>query len=425
MRDIYGNKTRLPQFGETARGMFQPAPVAPAAPKPDIIEIGGNARYARKAADMTKENLKGFKPSGRDNISGPAYTFLQGLRPFQEKYAADKESEKQRAMVDALKASGGWKDEEVALLMTGEPTIIQGLMNARNKREFLAAKTAADIKLAERKAELKVANGAQGGSWSASEIRWMEMPDGTRKAYAYDQKAPAGKNLVPLELPEGARLVTRTEIEADREGKKAGARQREKDIAKAAPEYRKVLAQSSIIERSLAAIENDPLTKEFVGMLQDNVPVISEEAAGWRKRIDQLAGQTFLQAYNDLRGGGQITEAEGAKAEAAYARLTTSQSYPEFLQALNDLRHIVKLGVTRAAADAGDKDAQERLRTVYSVEEAQRVYDEQQKKIDDLNKKRDRNEGTPPQPTAEDVRKAWKAGDEVAPGIVFKGPSGG
>jgi len=55
----------------------------------------------------------------------------------------------------------------------------------------------------------------------------------------------------------------------------------------------------------------------------------------------QLEGQAFLEAFESLKGGGQITQIEGEKATAAKARLDRAQSDQEYAQALNDLRGIV------------------------------------------------------------------------------------
>lgn len=51
------------------------------------------------------------------------------------------------------------------------------------------------------------------------------------------------------------------------------------------------------------------------------LPNVTPEAQELQSRVDQVQGRTFLQAFNDLRGGGAITENEGAKATAAYNRL--------------------------------------------------------------------------------------------------------
>ena len=51
---------------------------------------------------------------------------------------------------------------------------------------------------------------------------------------------------------------------------------------------------------------------------------------------DQLSGNNFLEAYETLKGGGQITQIEGIKAEQAQARFNAAQSEEEFLAALTE-----------------------------------------------------------------------------------------
>jgi ribosomal protein S17E len=74
--------------------------------------------------------------------------------------------------------------------------------------------------------------------------------------------------------------------------------------------------------------------------LQGYLPGTDE--AGFKTLYDQLKGKTFLKAYETLKGGGQITEVEGAKGEAALARLGTAQSEEEFLVALQDFKDVVR-----------------------------------------------------------------------------------
>ena len=69
--------------------------------------------------------------------------------------------------------------------------------------------------------------------------------------------------------------------------------------------------------------------------------------------LNQIKGQTFLQAYQSLKGGGTITEIEGNKAEAALARLDQYQSDEDFAGALNDLQDVLKSGLDRARSRAG------------------------------------------------------------------------
>lgn len=79
------------------------------------------------------------------------------------------------------------------------------------------------------------------------------------------------------------------------------------------------------------------------------------EQRGFVNLVDQAKGQVFLQAFNSLRGGGQITEAEGAKATQALARLDRAQSPKDFDAALDDLEEIINAGLSRARVSTGGR----------------------------------------------------------------------
>lgn len=68
--------------------------------------------------------------------------------------------------------------------------------------------------------------------------------------------------------------------------------------------------------------------------------------------VEQIQGKAFLEAFATLKGGGQITEVEGAKATAAIARLNRAQSKQAFVQALNELYSIAQKGLERAQKKA-------------------------------------------------------------------------
>lgn len=74
--------------------------------------------------------------------------------------------------------------------------------------------------------------------------------------------------------------------------------------------------------------------------------------------VDQAKGQVFLQAFESLKGGGQITEVEGRKATEAIARLDRAQSREGFEAALNDLESVIRSGMTRAQQRASQRPAQ-------------------------------------------------------------------
>ena len=68
---------------------------------------------------------------------------------------------------------------------------------------------------------------------------------------------------------------------------------------------------------------------------------------------DQVQGQTFLQAFESLKGAGQITEVEGNKATNAIARMNTAQSKEEFVKAVNEFKGVIQRGMDKARAKAG------------------------------------------------------------------------
>jgi hypothetical protein len=98
---------------------------------------------------------------------------------------------------------------------------------------------------------------------------------------------------------------------------------------------------------TIDAIYNDPNLDKVTGFVGGRIPkeLQTEAMAETQSRLDQIQGQTFLQAYNDLRGGGAITEREGQAAQSAYNRLTTqTMGTKAYRAALKEFRdEVVKL----------------------------------------------------------------------------------
>lgn len=84
------------------------------------------------------------------------------------------------------------------------------------------------------------------------------------------------------------------------------------------------------------------------------------DAKDFRIKLGQLKGKAFLEAFQSLKGGGQITEVEGQKATDAIAAMDTAQSDEQFAQGLRDLREVIQAGAKRArdAADGGRAPSQ-------------------------------------------------------------------
>jgi hypothetical protein len=82
-------------------------------------------------------------------------------------------------------------------------------------------------------------------------------------------------------------------------------------------------------------------------------PMPGSPGASSQAYIDQIAGQAFLQAFESLKGGGQITEIEGKQATAAITRLTNqSIPPPEARKAAEELKQILRNGIERKKAQA-------------------------------------------------------------------------
>jgi hypothetical protein len=88
-------------------------------------------------------------------------------------------------------------------------------------------------------------------------------------------------------------------------------------------------------------------------------PYPGTERAGFEERHKQLQGTAFLDAYNTLRGGGAITDIEGAKATAALNRMSLSTSEAEYIKAGREFADIIQTGVKHARVMArGDAGAE-------------------------------------------------------------------
>jgi hypothetical protein len=117
----------------------------------------------------------------------------------------------------------------------------------------------------------------------------------------------------------------------------------------------------SSAERALKGIDdmlNHPGLSAVVGLPDPTrgglgfVQIPGTPAANFQARLDQLKGGAFLEAYNTLKGGGQISNIEGAKAEAAIVRASAAQTEVEFRQAMNDFADAIRAGLANLETSA-------------------------------------------------------------------------
>lgn len=77
------------------------------------------------------------------------------------------------------------------------------------------------------------------------------------------------------------------------------------------------------------------------------------DTSGFNRLLEQVKGGAFMTAYQNLRGGGQITEVEGKKATDAITRMDNSQSEAEFKKAAREFQSVIRAGIERAKGLSG------------------------------------------------------------------------
>lgn len=199
--------------------------------------------------------------------------------------------------------------------------------------------------------QLGVAQGNLGLRRQELELNRQQGPAG---------KPPAGYRWTPdgaLEpIPGGPGAQRAAEV-----GFKQSERNDAKDAKRAA-----ISAQIAVVDKALAHPGRATSTG-LSGTIDPRNYIPGTDAADFRAVLDQIGGTAFLQAFESLKGGGQITEVEGKKATDAIARLSRAQSDKEFEQSLRDLREVMVSGQKRlgdqtggaqtAPADASNIDA--------------------------------------------------------------------
>ena len=103
----------------------------------------------------------------------------------------------------------------------------------------------------------------------------------------------------------------------------------------------------------LERLKTHPGRERSTGFIQGALPALSAEQVDFQSLVDQTQGQSFLHAFQSLKGGGQITEIEGAKATAAISRLGNQRlSDDDYLKAIGDLEDVIRAGLARAQRQA-------------------------------------------------------------------------
>jgi hypothetical protein len=140
------------------------------------------------------------------------------------------------------------------------------------------------------------------------------------------------------------------------EGKEA-AEARGQLAGKAQADLPRIVDNATLAIKNIEQIRNHPGRQYGTGVLGVVPGIPGTQQKGFVELVNQAKGKAFLEAFNSLKGGGQITEVEGTKATQAIARLDRAQNKEDFDSALNDLEEVITIGLMRARRSAGTTPA--------------------------------------------------------------------
>jgi hypothetical protein len=179
----------------------------------------------------------------------------------------------------------------------------------------------------------------------------LDMEAGLTPIYGRDDRGnlvvmqpTKGGSLVRSNLPEG--VTVDPSIGAEEKARGAAVGKASGEALAAIPGAQLAV---TIMDGQIDALIADPYLDNMLGPFDSRKPNVSGAASRVQSKMDQLRGQAFLQAFQLLKGGGQITQIEGEKATQALIRLADAQNRDDYVKALEDFRTNVKLGLEKLA----------------------------------------------------------------------------
>ena len=199
--------------------------------------------------------------------------------------------------------------------------------------------------------------------------RQTEMPPGV-KLSKEPIKIDAGTNWVLLDPITRQPISTIPKDLAGAEADKAAGKAR----GEAAFDLPRVEQNANQTLAVLERMKSHPGRAGSTGFLQGALPSRTPDQVDFQSLVDQTQGQSFLQAFQMLKGAGQITEIEGTKATNAISRLGNQRlSDDEYLKAINDLEEVINTGLERARKQAGSPSSSSKPITEMSDDELKAI----------------------------------------------------
>ena len=191
----------------------------------------------------------------------------------------------------------------------------------------------------------------QAGSHGTGKV--MQLPEGVSPSTGVN-KLDAGTHFVIQDKRTGQTIGIVPKNVADVETEKVKGKAKGEAITNLSQAEQNAQDTLNVIDQ----VADHPGLDSSMGAIQGRLPSFlasptnPQNVDDFRNIKAQLEGKAFLQAFESLKGGGQITEIEGQKATEAIAVLRDTTSEAEFRKQLGILRGIVKKGVARARSKA-------------------------------------------------------------------------
>jgi hypothetical protein len=115
-------------------------------------------------------------------------------------------------------------------------------------------------------------------------------------------------------------------------------------VAAAPQNYQNSKNQLNVVNQLI----DHPAFDNLFGAVEGRLPSVRQETLDAEAILNQIRGTAFLAAFSSLKGGGQISNVEGQKAEQAIARLQTTQSEEAARNSLQELATILRNAMAKA-----------------------------------------------------------------------------
>lgn len=351
-------KERQAAVLEALEGFERKMRGTPAQPGTEGLEEFGRASIPETPA-VPSDPEGGYKLLFKSGIPELQKVGMQGIAAMPEQQARKQEREEDRAF-RAYQAAADRQFRVDQLAATNAARLEQAAQAHQLRMDVLAAQnaSAAERAAADREfraqqlqlqqdfqREMKKLGGAVAGAQP-----YFQPVQTAQGVFAFN--ARTGK-VEPVTGPGGAPIVGAAadpKLQGAIAGAKSGAQTEAKATTEARLDAPKVIAQAEETIRLVDDLLKAPGFSQAVGgsRLLGIQKIPGTAAKDFDVRLDQLKGQQFLQAFESLKGGGQITEVEGKKATDAIARMDAAGSEAEFTKAAREFQAVIRTGMERA-----------------------------------------------------------------------------